>query len=233
MNVRTKFILDAAIKEYIKSGEPVSSKELVKYHDFGVRDATVRNELNRLTKDGFLAQLHTSGGRVPTDKGYQFFVGNTLDSVATSNKILRDRYSGLAGDLKRGRLREFIEAVSDETKLLGAGKKEKEEAVYKSGFEDLFNRLDVEMKKDLQEIVHDFEMLDRRLKEFGARIGENLETPKVFIGKKSPITKSDNLSVILDSYDIDGQKVLIAVIGPKRMDYDKNLKLLKLFHEYE
>jgi len=37
----------------------------------------------------------------------------------------------------------------------------------------------------------------------------------------------------LDSYDIDGQKVLIAVIGPKRMDYDKNLKLLKLFHEYE
>jgi transcriptional regulator of heat shock response len=49
---------------------------------------------------------------------------------------------------------------------------------------------------------------------------------------KSPITSSRNLSVILDSYDIDGDKILIAIVGPKRMDYDKNLQLFKLLREY-
>ena len=70
MNVRTKAILEAAIKHYIREGKPVSSKELAKDYDFGVKDATVRNELNELTREGFLMQTHTSGGRVPTDKGY-------------------------------------------------------------------------------------------------------------------------------------------------------------------
>src|SRR3989338_3223720 len=163
MNLRSKTILETAIKEYIRSGNPVSSRELEKKYDFGVKEATIRNELGRLTKDGFLDKLHTSGGRVPTDKGYQFFVGNTLDNVATSNKILKTRYSALAGDLYGGKLKEFVQAFSDETHLLGAGNKEKGKEVYKSGLDDLFASLDLSagwrMKKDFEEIVQDFEML--------------------------------------------------------------------------
>ena len=91
MNLRSKSILEAAVKEYIRSGEPVSSKELAGKYDFGIKWAAIRRELGILTKEGFLDQRHTSGGRVPTDKGYQFFVANTLDQAATSQKILKDR----------------------------------------------------------------------------------------------------------------------------------------------
>src|SRR3989338_8900683 len=195
MNLRSKKILEAAIKEYIKSGTPVSSRELEKKYDFGVKEATIRNELGRLTKDGFLDQLHTSGGRVPTDKGYQFFVGSTLDNVATSNKILNERYLGLAGDLKQGKLREFIGAFSGEMKLLGVGKKEKEKESHKSGLGDLVEHLDIGTKKEMSEIVSDFESLDRRMEEVRGKIFNTLRLPEVFIGK-SPITKSKNLSVV-------------------------------------
>lgn len=232
MNLRSKSVLEAAIKEYIRNGKPVSSKELAKNYDFGVKDATIRSELNYLTKEGFLAQPHTSGGRVPTDKGYQFFVVNAADDAMDSKKILSERYHILADNLYGGQLKDFIEAISEETKLLGVGQQEREGEVYKSGLEELFDRIDLETKQEIHEIIHDFEMLDRRLGEVRMKFFNAFNSPQVFIGEKSPITHSRNLSVIMDSYDIDGKKILIAVIGPKRMDYGKNLKLFKLFHEY-
>lgn len=226
MNLRSKSVLEAAIKEYIRSGEPVSSKELAKKYDFGVKTASVRNELGQLTKDGYLAQLHTSGGRVPTDRGYQMFVAATLENVVESKKILEGRYGELAGDLRTGKLKEFVNAFSGEMKLLGVGKKEKENEAYKSGLQDLVGHLDINTKKDVTEIVSDFESLDRRIDEVREKIFKTLRLPQVFIGK-SPITTSKNLSVVMDSFNIKDGKVLVAVIGPKRMDYDKTLKAFK------
>lgn len=226
MNLRSKTILEAAIKEYIRSGEPVSSKELAKKYDFGVKAASVRNELGNLTKDGFLTQLHTSGGRVPTDKGYQLFVASTLENVVESKKILEGHYGGLAGDLRAGKLKEFVNAFSGEMKLLGVGKKEKEKEAYKSGLRDLVENLDIGTKNDMTEIVKDFELLDNRIEEMREKIFNALRLPQVFIGK-SPLTQSKNLSVVMDSFNIKDGKVLVAVIGPKRMDYDKTLKAFK------
>ena len=118
MNLRSKSILEAAIKEYIKNGDPVSSRELGKKYDFGVKEATIRNELNRLTKDGFLDQLHTSGGRVPTDKGYRAFVESTFDDVMDSKKILNNHYAALASNLRKGSLKDFIEDFSHLIKII-------------------------------------------------------------------------------------------------------------------
>lgn len=236
LNARTQSILEAAIKEHIKTGEPVSSKELSKKYDFGVKDATIRNELSQLTKDGFLMQAHTSGGRVPTDKGYNLFVENTFQNVLASKKIignrqacLTGRQARLVGGLKKGNIRDFADAISGGTKSLGVV--QSGGRVYKTGLNELFERLDTEARQDLNEIIRDFESLDQRLESFKKKFLQTFSSPQVYIGKKSPITQSGNLSVILDSYTVDGEKVIIAVIGPKRMDYDKNLKLLKGLHE--
>src|SRR3989344_6425845 len=148
LNARSQSILEAAIKEHIKTGEPVSSKEIAKKYDFGVKDATIRNELNQLTKDGFLMQAHTSGGRIPTDKGYQFFVEKTHDNVSDSRKLLRDRASKLSREFRKGNLKDFVEAFSKETKLLGIGQNESGREMYKSGLNDLFENLDVETKDE-------------------------------------------------------------------------------------
>ena len=73
MNSRTAYILEAAIKEFIASGEPVSSGRLHDHYNFGIQPAMIRQELSDLAEQGFLEQPHHSAGRVPTNRGFQFF----------------------------------------------------------------------------------------------------------------------------------------------------------------
>src|SRR2546422_910615 len=73
-------VLAALVREYISSGEPVASSVLVSAAGLGVSSATVRNILARLEAEGFVQQPHTSAGRVPTDRGYRFYVDLLLES---------------------------------------------------------------------------------------------------------------------------------------------------------
>ena len=77
---RSKRVLAALIREYIATGEPVASSLLVSAAGLGVSSATVRNILARLEDEGYVQQPHTSAGRVPTDRGYRFYVDLLLES---------------------------------------------------------------------------------------------------------------------------------------------------------
>ena len=67
-------VLRAIVADYVSNHEPVGSKALVERHNLGVSSATVRNDMAALEEDGYIAQPHTSAGRIPTDKGYRLFV---------------------------------------------------------------------------------------------------------------------------------------------------------------
>lgn len=67
-------VLRAIVADYVATHEPVASRTLVERHNFGVSSATIRNDMAALEEDGYIAQPHTSAGRVPTDKGYRLFV---------------------------------------------------------------------------------------------------------------------------------------------------------------
>ncbi len=73
-------VLRAIVRDYVSSDEPVGSKALVERHNLGVSPATIRNDMAALEEEGYIAQPHTSAGRVPTDKGYRLFV-DRLSSV--------------------------------------------------------------------------------------------------------------------------------------------------------
>jgi heat-inducible transcriptional repressor len=77
---RSSRILSALVREYIASGEPVPSSLLVMAGGVGVSSATVRNILARLEEEGYVQQPHTSAGRIPTDRGYRFYVNLLLES---------------------------------------------------------------------------------------------------------------------------------------------------------
>jgi heat-inducible transcriptional repressor len=79
-NDRSRRVLAALVREFIASGEPVASSVLVSAAGLGVSSATVRNILARLEQDGYLQQPHTSAGRIPTDRGYRFYVDLLLES---------------------------------------------------------------------------------------------------------------------------------------------------------
>ena len=80
--------LKALIIDYVNTCEPVASQRLVDFYDFNVRGATIRSEMNEMAALGFLCQPHKSGGRIPTDLGYRFFVDNLLDRIKFDKNIL-------------------------------------------------------------------------------------------------------------------------------------------------
>lgn len=67
-------VLRAIVEDYVQTKEPVGSRALVERHALGVSPATIRNDMAALEEGGYIAQPHTSAGRVPTDKGYRLFV---------------------------------------------------------------------------------------------------------------------------------------------------------------
>jgi len=78
LNDRRRNILAAVIHRYITTAEPVSSSEIVEEYNLKLSSATIRHEMNLLEKEEYLWQPHTSAGRVPTDKGYRFYVDNLM-----------------------------------------------------------------------------------------------------------------------------------------------------------
>ena len=86
LDERSKQILYAVVQSYINKPEPVGSRFVTKKYSFGFSPATVRNIMADLDDLGFLSQPHTSAGRVPTDKGYRFYV----DSLPAINVIRED-----------------------------------------------------------------------------------------------------------------------------------------------
>jgi len=116
LDPRKAAILNAVVAEYISSAQPVGSQHVVDAPGVSVSSATVRSDMAALERDGFLAQPHTSAGRIPTDKGYRFFVdhvgGNgTLDAVGRQQvrhffdhahgeiEMMLEKTSGLLADL--------------------------------------------------------------------------------------------------------------------------------------
>jgi heat-inducible transcriptional repressor len=81
-------VLRAIVEDYVATQEPVGSKALVERHSLGVSPATVRNDMAALEEEGFIAQPHTSAGRIPTDKGYRLFVDRltTLKPMTAAEK---------------------------------------------------------------------------------------------------------------------------------------------------
>lgn len=79
LDERKKQILYAVIKTYLDTGEPVGSRTISKYADLNISPATIRNEMADLEELGYLMQPHTSAGRIPSDKGYRFYVDRMLE----------------------------------------------------------------------------------------------------------------------------------------------------------
>ena len=75
---RKKKVLQAIVEEYVNTAEPVSSSSLTNHEDLNYSSATIRNEMADLEKAGYLEKTHTSSGRIPSEKGYRYYVDELL-----------------------------------------------------------------------------------------------------------------------------------------------------------
>ena len=79
LDERKKKVLQAIVEEYINTAEPVSSNSLTNNHGLNCSSATIRNEMAELEKIGFLDKTHTSSGRIPSAKGYRYYVNELIN----------------------------------------------------------------------------------------------------------------------------------------------------------
>ena len=83
-------ILDAVIRNYLATGEPVGSRTISKYTDLNLSSATIRNEMSDLEEMGYIVQPHTSAGRIPSDKGYRLYVDHLIEQNEKKDKEISD-----------------------------------------------------------------------------------------------------------------------------------------------
>lgn len=105
LDERKKKILQAVIRNYLETGEPVGSRTISKYTDLNLSSATIRNEMADLEEMGYILQPHTSAGRIPSDKGYRFYVNTMMEEkareVVEMNEMLVERQDKMETLLKQ------------------------------------------------------------------------------------------------------------------------------------
>jgi heat-inducible transcriptional repressor len=103
LSARAQLLLKALIESYIRDGQPVGSRALSRESGLSLSSATIRNTMADIEALGFVSSPHTSAGRVPTDKGYRFFVDTLLKLKPLENQEIEDIERRLAGDVPSGR----------------------------------------------------------------------------------------------------------------------------------
>ncbi len=219
MDQRTFKILEATVQEFIETGEPVSSTQLYKSYDFGIRPAMIRFELEELASLGLLEHRYHSAGRIPSDKGYELFARHIISQPDKKPSSDDEAISTL---FEKRAWSELLDLLSLKLGILGVACEE--ENVYKNGLENLVECLEWETADEIKAIIRDFAEIEEHVGDMERLLKE---TPEIFIGKKTAITKSKNLSVVGGSYTVDGNQVMIFAIGPKRMDYEKTVGIFK------
>lgn len=225
MDERHKKILSAVIEEYTKTAMPVGSKILTEKYGFKVSPATMRNDLVELEKESYLHQPHISAGRIPTDKGYRFFV----ESIMPDQKLSLADQKKLQGELLKLKAQN-TRLTRTTAKLLSSLSGNLAISGLRSDLHDfgLGELLDQPEFQNLDEFTRIAEVLDYLDENVDAILSEVKDgETKIFIGKENPIKEISNCSMIVTPYKTEtGERGILALIGSKRMKYAKNKSLL-------
>jgi heat-inducible transcriptional repressor len=227
LKTRQKGILQKLVKSYIQKGEPIASQFLVVHYNFNVSPATIRNDFQDLTEEGYLYKFHVSGGRIPTDKAWKFFVDMISEEEMISSwiekwdKIIQTRRQ------TRSNWEDIINFISEASQSLSFCYIKENDEVKKCGLKYIFASIltDLDSALDLvPKIAESLEGLDEQVKNIKIK-----NDPLVFIGRDNPFIKSDEFSAVLAQ--TRHSKNILGILGNKRMPYDKNIGLLKAMAE--
>ncbi len=227
MTERQSQILIAIIEQYAEIAAPVGSVMLAKL--FGVSSATVRSEMGRLEQMGYITQPHTSAGRIPTDKGYRYYVNQItnqayapeLPALERSTKVLEARVSG-NNDRADKAIRSAVDSLVDLTHNLGIATIDGQ--LYMSGIGNLFSQPEfMHGGAAPQSVARLLDNLEPWLREAAPA-----EPLNVYIGEENPIGKTSGASLIISRFCSPySNHSYIGVLGPTRQSYARTIRLVR------
>lgn len=225
--------MEATIQKHVKTARPVASRDLLEELRFEVSPATIRNEMLKLDELGYLEQPHTSAGRVPTDRGYRFFVDNLTDVFSLTAKEQK-----FVNDIFRKKTEsEFIcELVKNISRLSGmftASMLSGDNLFYKSGFSEILAEPEFQEPKEASGFGQFTDSLEEEIEKLfqaAGNIGESTEET-IFIGEENPLEGARSYSMFFSSWRHPaGFNGFLTLIGPKRTNYLRHKSLLNHIH---
>ena len=211
-------ILNCIVGEYISSKTPVSSKVLVKKYHFGIKPSTMRIEYQKLTELGYLTQPHTSAGRMPTDKGYRFYV----DNLRPKNKSRG--FSSIEKEIDDSFkfFQHLTQKIAELTSSLAMAFFPEEDIIFKEGWDEIFKEPEFEDSGFIARFIETVQNFEKHIDEIN-----NSDELQIFIGKENQLPAAKEFSTIVSKIHLPKRKEgIVAILGPKRMAYDKNVGIM-------
>jgi transcriptional regulator of heat shock response len=227
---RRNTVLASSINSYINSATPVSSEVLAR--EFSISSATVRNIFVELEEAGYLTHPHTSAGRVPTDKGYRYYV----DFLMSEIELLNEEKETIIKEYKTKieRLEDILEKTSEIISIIThyagiVSLLEWEDKIFYKGLSHILQQPEFEKSEKVRLLVN---MLEEKKRLLDIINRDFRESTKVYIGREIGCPEIDTCSLVISSYRRgkrrDGR---LAVLGPRRMNYDHIIPALEFISE--
>jgi transcriptional regulator of heat shock response len=229
-DARRKAVLSSAINFYIREAEPVASDDLS--DEFDLSPATIRNIFAELEEAGYLTHPHTSAGRMPTDKGYRYYV----DFLLSQLDLIEEEKARIFGAYERGS--ETLEAILEKTSDLLS------EVTHCAGIAALPDMDERFVYRGVSYIIEQPEFQDASSIRFLIRLIEekrrlleiirkhNSRKVAVYIGEELGCEGTENCAILISSYNMKEQPVgRLAVLGPRRMEYSHVIPALEYVSE--
>jgi transcriptional regulator of heat shock response len=220
---RQSYILAEIVTTHVVTGEPVSSKILAS-GDINMSPATVRNDMQVLENEGFITHPHTSSGRVPTDKGYRYYIEHFMKPARITEKEKTKLENRLSNDVDEAAIKVFakeLSAIAHAAVIVGFHK----DYLYYTGLSNLLREPEF---TDTENIFSLAEAIDRREGEIAELVEQShtTEITHIVIGDESPFGTYS--SAIAAPFNYHNKKSMICIVGPIRMNYNKNCSLIDL-----
>jgi heat-inducible transcriptional repressor len=221
MTERQSKLLNAIVEQYAEVASPVGSNLLAKVFD--VSSATIRAEMAELERLGYIEQPHTSAGRVPTDKGYRFYVNLVSESTALTSPRAERALAArtVRGGVPESIIRNTVDTLVELTHNLGLATIG--DQLYMSGLSNLFGQPEFIHPGQVQEVARLLDNLEPWLREAAPN-----ETLSVFIGAENPIGRNSGCSLIISKFRSPfSDRSFIGVLGPTRQSYRDVMSLVE------
>ena len=222
MDKRKELILYTIIREHIKTGAPVGSGLLVDKYKLNISPATVRNEMSCLEEEDYIVQPHTSAGRIPTEKAYEFYLDNLKSKKLGKNEILAIKRN-LEKNEESG-FKEIAKLISNMTGNAVFWAFHRHNLFY-TGISNLFQQPEFRELEVIYDISAIIDRIDEIIDNIFEDVGQGIHT---MIGSKNPF--GDFFSTVIVKYKFKNKIGLFGVLGPMRMDYEKNIALAEFIN---
>ncbi|MBU0722144.1 hypothetical protein KKA93_01650 [Patescibacteria group bacterium] len=222
MDKRKELILKTIIKEYIKIALPVGSGSLVDKYHLNISSATIRNEMAELEEAGYIAQPHTSSGRVPTEKAYNFYLENLSEKKLNENEArIFEKVLAEKNEINFKQAAKALAKVSNNAIFWAFYKHN----LYYTGISNLLHQPEFHETNSIYDIS---EVIDRIDEVIDGIFNDLKYGPQILLGSKNPF--SAHCSAVIAKYRLNENIGLVGILGPMRMDYEKNLALIKFIN---